>query len=608
MKKICFLLLILSLVVAPVFAGGAKEKSTKTTWVGDPTKQENGGVASAYVSSSVRNFLNGTADIFDTVTALTCYSLTPFPNVLPGVENGVDTAGIVPADWTKRYDNTRNMIQAVFITLIVAEVLWTAIYKCWLCGDMAVAKQCALVFIKGLMMMFLVLALPTIVEYTRLGFQEAAYVISGEDKSTTYSELLSKKTDFQLPGDVVRNSIDVIEMLDSKNVGNANFDLSQVAADGVDDAFKPLIWVTIKVLYWIMQIIAIVCLFICSIHVMFNIIEVYLLIGIVCFLAPFSIFSLTKFLGERAILSLFVNMVELFVIMVILFSCTIMLETFTSSISKLFEESIATGISWDYALPMTNLGKGTEEEARISNLLDFLERNNAVADFKGFSSIDEYRASWATYDASYMDPSRINKEIKDKLKPAFHKAVDNFVVRGITNGAIPITPQDTIIGAKSVGGTIQYDKNKLAAFENKKYQKDKDLFTQLSAQTQIRAFEKLIAYYPYYTDFIVLGYTSTINTDIVPVHICSCLLAIFIQFYFLGQSARITNALMSGTAATDGFTGAQMKMAAGKAVGAAVGVGAMVAGAPVRAVGATIGTILSSRGGIISHIMRNAPK
>lgn len=595
------LVLMLLFTFTQVFAGGAQETSNQ--FVSSTSKQN------VKESNSItRSFLIGVADIFDTITQAACYSLTPFPNVLPGVEDGSDM-NLVPESYVKRMGNVKNMVSAVFVTLIIAEILWTAIYKCWLSGDMAVTKQVSLVFIKGMFLFFLVLSLPTIIEYTRMGFQNAAYIISGRTltKAGTYDADAAKDSIFDLPGDIIRDSITIIEFMDPKQVGSAGIDLIQATEDSADWGTKTMVSFLTQIIYWIAQIVCVCCLSIASLHVMFNIIEVYLLLGIVCFLVPFSIFSLTKFLGERAILSLFMNLVELFIIMVIVYSCSYLIKSFNETMTSMFMGNAISETSWQVNLPNYFGNDSTDFDATIQ----MLEKYKALNKFKSHGDYESY----VTGMTAAIDPNtraRQIETIRTSLSTDIRTALNTYIYDNLSKntGVLRLDASDTeFVTVDDSTQAVLLDTNKLQKYQNRT-SSNNDLFSALSVKSQMSFLESFMKDNPITNTLLTVGHVYMISTELVPLHLCMCLLSVMIQFYFLGQSGRIANGLMSGSVATDGFTGAHMKMAAGKTIGALFGAASMpsrLGAAGVKGVAVNNNALgkYENKHGIVPFIMRN---
>ena len=457
-------------------------------------------------------------------------------------------------------------IGAIFVSCLVAEILYIAIFKCFLLGDLAIAKQVASVFLRGMVLFFVVINLPMIVELVRTGFQELAYTIAGARLDRDSSLLVMRDNVFNMPGTVIRSSVDIIEMINPANAGGMGISVIDAAEVGANTGFKTLTGIMVQVLYWVVQIICVIFLCVCAFHVMFNVIEVYLLIGIVSVLAPFQIFEVTRFMGERAIYSLFVNLVELFVIMVILYSCQGVLIYFQEWVSQTYMSQARTSISTEYSLPVTS----SMPEA------DF----NAIVSLATQYSIPWEQMTYDNYRYTVNNARDVStrESINEKFIDIMEQAEIRITEEAILNKIIPLTSADRALLADGYSNTgdILYDRTKI---ENEA--DDGTLLQNMSMATRQKAINHVFRISSVLKKYGQAQSTYEINTDIVPVHLSSGLICVFMMFYFLGQSTQITNALMNGTAATDGFTGATMKFAAGKSLGLLVTAG----GAGVKATG-----------------------
>lgn len=533
----------------PVFAmGGAEDTSTQTV------PQE-----AVESSTPFRSFLMGLADIFDRITLMASIGVTPFPSMLTTDGDSIPSSIFNLSTQSDTSVNSKEKsvsatIGAIFVSCLVAEILYIAIFKCFLLGDLAIAKQVASVFLRGMLLFFVIINLPMIVELARTGFQELAYTIAGARLERDSSLLVMRDNVFKMPGTVIRSSIDIIEMIDPANAGGVGINVAVAAGEGSEYLLKTLTSVIVQILYWVVQIICVIFLCICAFHVMFNVIEVYLLIGIVSVLAPFQIFEVTRFLGEKAIYSLFVNLVELFVIMVILYSCQGVLLSFQQWVNETFVTQAMTGTGITYSLPM----------ATPIPEVDF---NEIV------SLATQYDIPWEqqTYDSYCADlyAVRANQAFSaDKVNQPyldiFTEATNRIIEEGILNGVIPATAADRNL---LMDPGFSTDKLFWDQLEVESSADDGTLLNKLSMSTMRRAVDHVFNMSAILEKYGIRSDTYSINTDIVPVHLSSGLICVFMMFYFLGQSTQITNALMSGTAATDGFAGATMKMAAGKSLG-----------------------------------------
>ena len=555
-KCIILIILIALLCASSAFAlGGAEETSVQYVLTE--------GVES---NSPFRSFLLGLADIFDNITIMASIGVSPFPSMLTTDGDSLPTTIFDIHQQTQAQANKEREISstigAIFVSCLIAEILYIAIFKCFLLGDYAIAKQVASVFLRGMLIFFIVINLPIVVELVRTGFQDLAYTIAGARLERDSSMLVMRDNVFRMPGSVIRSSVDIIEMINPANAGGIGASVIDASAAGVDYGFKTLTGMLVQILYWIVQIICVIFMCVCAFHVMFNVIEVYLLIGIVSVLAPFQIFEVTRFLGEKAIYSLFVNLVELFVLMVILYSCQGVLLTFQNWVSETFINQNKIRTTVNYSLPRS----APISEAEFNQITSLANQYSIPWEQMSYSTYTANFAQTSGYGAgiSNQNLQAINA-VNQKLVSVIQQAETRIVEEAILSDVIHANPADKdllLVDSSDNRGNLVWDTKKVEAAAD-----SGNLIEQLSLSTQEKALKHAKAQNSILDKYGDMKSEYEIDVDIVPVHLSSGIITVFMMFYFLGQSTQITNALMSGTAATDGFTGATMKLAAGKSLG-----------------------------------------
>lgn len=565
MRRLVAVLLLMTLICTAAFAMGGAE---------DTSVQEIPDSSQVVESSSpIRNFLNGLADIFDNITLMACINVNPFPSMLleSGYSNATSIFNTKDGPSSMKEKTIASTIGAIFISCIIAEILYIAVFKCFLLGEAAIVKQVASVFLRGMVLFFIVINLPVIIELTRTGLQEIAYTIAGSKVSADSSLAEMRDNVFKMPGTLIRSSIDVIDLLDPNNAGGVGISVVEAAADGAQLGLKTLTGLLVQILYWVVQLICVICLCVASLHVMFNIVEVYLLIGIVAILAPFQIFDPTRWLGERAINSLFVNLVELFILMVILYSCFAVLAAFQEWISEAFINQMKTGAPVEYQLNYNELMPKSEYDMLAEQAANYNISGLPGYGYEGYEySFNSRRANQSGY---YQNEAKITG-VMEKLHIMEAKRV-------LTYGNIIATPADASL-VNEIGGKIYWNVSAInAAAQNG------TLLEILSVPSQIRVNTQVLADNPLLAKYAIDMTQYSVNTDIVPVHLSSALISVLMLFYFVGQSSQVTNALIAGTAATTGFEGAMMKMGAAKGIamaGSLAGGGVKVGGLAARGI------------------------
>lgn len=579
-KKIC-LILILSIICSTFLFAGADHEYTTTVTADSLAKDS---LENLDTTTTMMNFI---ANEFNIITLSAITNLTPFPSAFEDA-----TGQHLPM--SAREVNVRNMVAMIFIGCIVAEILFMTI-KGYLTDDGSTLKMVGVTIVKGAMLFWLTYYIPTLIELVRTGFQQAAIVISGQYDNPLLSSMSSIT---QLPGIIIQGSSDVIAAMDPSSVGVYG-NLYEIADPNM------IMGALYKLVYMLCKIVACICLCIAAIHVMFNIIEVYLLIGMVMVLTPFATFGLTRFLGEKAVMSLFANVMELFVIMVIVFSCMTLISNMQSDLM----DSLAsiTNINFEYSM-------GTSSYSNVDINEDY-QAYASAASALGLSPVSQEQ----------MFTNGKAGRFSDKAKEAMDDLVAKYAADKIGDGTISLTPLDyTIIKQKlnSEGNTSDdtYYSPEVLQEAVESFVSNNDIYNAVSGPTQYKIFTNLLTDYPdlgqksvatatgtnvnartgWLSGIYTVSATDSDNAEqLLPMHLVLTLLCVIIQFYFIGQSGRIANALMSGTIATDGFGGAMMKMAAGKAVGMAMGMpakGLKALGATGKTAMKTANSISESRG------------
>ena len=343
MKKLLLIFAILLVVIPAVFAGGNKEVAA-SEW------------------GPISNFVYYISSIFDYATSEICIAITPFPSVLNAfteveqVETTLSTTAVLTSkplsqvdekdfllinpdrpqfDTTKLsnfFDVSRSggplqrtvaqenkiwgMISYLFAIFTVLEVLYVTIRGYLVDEDNLVRKVITRLIVTGILFLVL-MALPALVELFRIGFFQMAEVVS---TPYAFSEMLDGgkgvevKSVFQLPGGVLRCTSKLLAYMTPENMG---WNLEKEKENGgFSDKIKV---VAFNVAYFLLNIYVMIWSLLSAFQIMMNIIEVYLLLAIVMCLVPFQVFSGTRYLvGENMIKSLFSNIIELFVIMIII--------------------------------------------------------------------------------------------------------------------------------------------------------------------------------------------------------------------------------------------------------------------------------------------------
>lgn len=250
-----------------------------------------------------------------------------------------------------------SLVTMLFVSCFVAEILFTAIYG-YATGSSEeggasllknIAKKCAIT----LMLFVLVAALPFLLEAFRYGLFKIAYgfygvVANGYERELAaggYSreKLINDAGEvtniFQLPGFFLQSMKSFFVKSSSSLIKNS---ISTFMAGSTGEG-KGQSLITFAIT-WLVSLIFRFFMFImilkCAIHIAKNILEVYILLGLVMILTPFAVFTPTKTLGAKCIMSLVSNVVECFIILVIIL--TVIPAVKVTTVSLLGETSSLT--------------------------------------------------------------------------------------------------------------------------------------------------------------------------------------------------------------------------------------------------------------------------
>lgn len=395
MKRSIVLIILLAIVSSLCFAGGSSEKTKLSTTTDNGVRagmditQQAKGETEYYEDTTLNLILNGPdgdagvmgnfmwtlSNILDNVTKGVCISLTPYPKAMelfyPSLfksrhidekyanygtqlnEIFMNRSGSVTDSISAKNDYkveikseesqkaTTNMLMIIIMSLFLAEILFTIIYGYVTGGEEPMLKTLLVKGVTCLLIGALVMSLPFIIEAFKWGFDKAVKIISGaqlvsdsdEQPGTTLSYMYMaavESSPFDYPGLMLRLVTAECVRLDPENAGIMNL-------FGDEGIIAPVSKVMVNVLFFIVQVIIFFVAIIASLHIMFNVIEVYILMSLALILLPFQVFRLTSFMGSGVFRSLISNVIQLAVIIFIMVSVV----PLTSSISTNIWSNIA---------------------------------------------------------------------------------------------------------------------------------------------------------------------------------------------------------------------------------------------------------------------------
>lgn len=432
-KKIMIVVLILILTSGVCFASGTTEKKPPVTTSDSEIirdmniSSQNKGKTSYYEDSTLNLIMYGTdgsvgatgsfmwafSGILDQVTKGICISLTPYPKAIQlfypdifstrHVDEKYSNYKVSPDEvFLNRSDSimdpavakneynveiksdvaqkaTTNMLMIIIMSLFLAEVLFSVIYSYVTGGEEPVLKTLLAKAVTCLLIGALIMSLPFLVEAFKWGFDKAVKIISGAQNVADQNEkprttlaymymMAVESTPFEYPGLLLRLVTAETQRLDPENAGILKLfgDESKVMA-AVSKVIVNMLFFIIKLIIFLVAIIA-------SMHIMFNVIEVYILMSIALLLLPFQIFRLTSFMGNGVFRSLMSNVIQLAVISFIM----IAVIPLTSSISTNIWSNIAVKedseleAAWEYTSLTTSILSADYHASSLYDLIQIL--------------------------------------------------------------------------------------------------------------------------------------------------------------------------------------------------------------------------------------------
>ena len=317
-----------------------------------------------------------------------------------------------------------SLVTMLFVSCFVAEILFTAIYG-YATGSSEeggasllknIAKKCAVT----LVLFVLVSALPFLLEAFRYGLFKIAYGFYGEAANGYENELAARGYSrenlvndagevtniFELPGFFLQSMKSFFAKSGSSLIKNS---LSNYMAGSTGEG-KSQSLIT-HCVTWILSLIFRFVMFVmilkCAIHIAKNILEVYILLGLVMILTPFAVFTPMKTLGAKCIMSLISNVIECFIILVIILTVIPAVKMTTVSMLAMINSLSSAGTykeSIDYTTMGSNYPIGDE------NKLNFIAGDGFVMAICSLGSKGDKIAF--TYSPQYPEGNKSMTEIK----------------------------------------------------------------------------------------------------------------------------------------------------------------------------------------------------
>lgn len=602
MKKRLAVLLMVLLCLFTLAAKGSKETTeTKSNW---------NRVTSRSLLSSV---FSGLGSRITTATEQLCLNVTPFPSALSyyyAEEFGLDptdvtgdntdqvflfnllnykstksTAASIESEAGITYGTTRDrekkafgMVAKIFAALMILEVLFTSIWGYITDREGSLLKQVLSRILIGFLAFLLVSALPFLIEAMKVGFTKAAVTLTGTQDSDAGKKLLSTSV-FHLPEIYMETCGDILDMMDPERVAGTDMDIISGSGWSIKAMYR--------IVYFIARIVAGILCCLVTIHIVMNIVEVYLVLALAAVLIPFMTFSPLKMFGEKAINALLANVLELFVIIVILLTCVnVAQKTITDYLMTVIGTAVSTDITF-YAA-----SKGAYETL-----------NGPAMDFKlpeRFTTLD---AAWADEGDAPLHHFSVTHTFKDGkgkvtyesdmaeletiLKQWYERIYTNVYKNNGLSFQSYIEYYTSTLGGHKM--TLQQARD---ATDPAKKASPPALSTVPSADVaELNGYiYGLLAQSPVYVE-VVTHYPleeDLTNERLMTIHLILSFFIILFSVKFINDSSQITNSLLMGSLWTFGIDGMGMRGAMNRAFSFAT--------SPARVAGKAAGTAAEHMG------------
>lgn len=544
-----------------------------------------------------------------------------------------------------------SVVTVLFLTCFVAEMLFMTIYGYVTGNTENVLKEIAKKAGITLVLFILVSALPFLLESMRYGFCKIVDIFYAPVTDSYYSSLslTASATDsgeiFQLPGSFLRQMKVFFTRTSSTDARLALSDAVGLVSEEFDGA-NFLVKFAVWILMLIFRIIMFFTVLKAALHIAVNIIEVYLLLGLTMVLVPFTCFEPLKPLGAKCIMSLITNLIECFVIMVLVVCvvpavvsvCTDMLDNLSSyedsetivswatitysgdlysstgevTDSKHSVKSVAVAANSDYVL----LYMPTTLKYRVGLLYDF--NYNGTGSYSVKTKLQNYMQALSldyvfVMNSEYASTSSITLNELEKnivMLPGGDQYKQSSVIPGSgqRSSFIDIARlfYDEVSSLKKNVTTISADYTQRHEFmvQLVEYLEKSAAFSD-ALQTVLYNTRMVDEDGQYKNQYAQLhgfsepvSYTkangTTTSTNNTNIHwlgqLLLCFMGMYIPVFFVQQSTQITNALMNGSAGMESFANSM-----GNAVHRTAMAAKSIASMPIQGVGGVVKTVYGSR-------------
>lgn len=617
---VCFLILCCSMI----FAGASNETYT----AGKTSNKTNNGVNAL---GPINRLIAEIGDVFSSVTSGVMLGLHPFPNILrqfytvAGGQLKDDEEALTKYDLSQsltsssfyqyKWDTAKNksgetyvklggdtksgfyisekdytansqqkirwsIVSYLFVVFFAAEIIFTAIFGYIAPQDenASLFRQIGVSAAMTLMLFLLCASLPFLLEAVRYGLFTIAKEFVGQDDNLP-------ETMFSLPSKFMT---DMAVLMQDVFWGN---DIQNIM-DGSDDtkSVGVLGRLLAGVMFILFEFILSTTIIKAGLHIVVNLIEVYILLSVVMLTLPMSIFTPLKSVLRKGVYSLLTNLLECFVIclmvLIVIPACQnslqsviALLDSFSNYSENYLELSLTAAatlkdgrttdnITWDLTINGYDSDDDSDDKSHFIVALTWATTDEGVGEKKGYvayknmetkeveefyDSSDYYYVNWDTLEgvlAPYMYVSQgegsINStsysSLEEYLKAYGEQTLKRFKTRAFMeyykqqNGYYP----ESAVFYNYTTDVFKSQANELS-------------YTQVFTGAKLNdKFAEIVLFDPNAHDEA----SSVTSNFIMITSLIICWLVVYLPCYFIQQSTQITNALSSGNAGAESLSNA----------------------------------------------------
>lgn len=284
-------------------------------------------------------------------------------------------------NWGNSSANRWGIVTMLFGLLLAAEIVFTAVFGYVMPEQEGVPlfKVIATKIAKALVLFALAAALPFLLEAIRYGLFRIA--------ETYQDPTVEIDTMFDLPSAFMRQVSQLVNTLDWRNDVTSVFGGTNSGTLLDKLAFSVIGKLLMAIVYIVFQFVLCLEVFKTALHIVMNVIEVYLLLSVVIILLPFSIFTPTKSLVQGCVQTLFLNLIECFVIMMVVI---MVVPATIRAADALYELMGTNGRTAKMSLVATATVEKFKdmENVTIEYQFDFMTRGQAIAIASSYRYVD----------------------------------------------------------------------------------------------------------------------------------------------------------------------------------------------------------------------------